>query len=56
MAAEKTMEISADHMHPQSTAIESIPTYIQTNQSQKGYASQMEAMSHTQLTVILPPS
>ena len=25
----------------------SIPTYIQSNQSQKGYASQLGAMSHT---------
>ena len=33
----------------------SIPTYIQSNQSQKGYASQLGAMSHTPLTVLLPP-
>ena len=31
------------------------PIYIYTNQSQKRDASQFEAMSHTLLTVLLPP-
>ena len=34
---------------------EEIPTYIYSNQSQKGDVSQLEAMSHTPLAVLLPP-
>ena len=48
------MEIPTGHVSPQSTATEAIPTYRYVDQSQKGDANQLEAMSHTQLTVILP--
>ena len=43
------------HMSPEYIVTEAIPTYIYTNQSQKGDASQPEAMSHTPLTVLISP-
>ena len=50
------LEIPTSQMCPQSIATETIPTYIQTNQSQKGDASQLGALSHIPLTVLLPPA
>ena len=47
----KMVEIPTSHMIPQSIMTEAIPTY----QLQKGDASQSEAMSHTPLTVLVPP-
>ena len=39
VAFEKLVEIPTDHLNPQSIAIEAIPTYILTSQSQKGDTS-----------------
>ena len=46
----KTVEIPNSHMSPQSVATEA--TFISTNN--KGDCSQLEAMSHTPLTVQRP--
>ena len=51
----KTPEIPTSHMIPLFIVTRAIPTYIQTNQSQKGDAGLFEEMSHTPLTVPLPP-
>ena len=49
------MEIPSSYMIPQSIATKVIPAYIEMNQSQRGDASQLEAVSHTPLTVLMPP-
>ena len=49
------MEITTGHVSPQSIATDAIPTNIKINHSQKCDAIQLEAMSHTPLTVLLPP-
>ena len=51
----KSMEFPTNHVSPQSIATEAISTYIETTQSQKGDASQLEAMSHIPLTVLMSP-
>ena len=51
----KMVEILTCHVRPHSIAAEAILGYILTSQSQQGVASQLEAKSHTPLTVPLPP-
>ena len=51
-----TLEIPTGCMSPQCIATETTPTYIWTNQPQKGDASLLEAMSHTPIDSATPAS
>ena len=55
MAFAKWLKFAPITAAPNASQHKAILTYIYTNQSQKGDASQLEAMCHTSLTVLMPP-